>query len=81
MEAPVDARGVDGMLAGPNFESQKAMLEAVAPDTNIIASGGVASMGDIDRFREIAEAYCNLDGVIVGKALYDGRIDIDSLFV
>lgn len=70
----------DGMLIGPNFEAQKAMCEAVS--CRIIASGGVAYPADITRFREMAAHHANLDGVITGKALYEGKIDLhDALKV
>lgn len=59
----------DGMLSGPNFEAQLEMLRAIR--TPVIASGGVASIEDIRRFAEIARECDNLDGVIVGKALYE----------
>ncbi len=64
----------DGMLTGPNFEAQEAMLSAVS--TPIIASGGVASLDDIRRFAELAKEYPNLDGVIIGKALYEKRFTL-----
>jgi phosphoribosylformimino-5-aminoimidazole carboxamide ribotide isomerase len=63
----------DGMLAGPNLAAQRAMRVAV-PGAQLIASGGVSSLADI-------EALCAIDGlygVIVGKALYDGKIDLPS---
>lgn len=64
----------DGMLTGPNFEAQAAMCEAVS--CGIIASGGVAYPADLERFREMAKQYANLAGVITGKALYEGKIDL-----
>ncbi len=84
MAVDVAARGVrtivytdiarDGMLSGPNFEGQRLMLEAV--QARVIASGGVASATDIKRFHALARTHPNLDGVIVGKALYDHRLDL-----
>ncbi|RMF99364.1 MAG: 1-(5-phosphoribosyl)-5-[(5-phosphoribosylamino)methylideneamino]imidazole-4-carboxamide isomerase [Planctomycetota bacterium] len=59
----------DGMLTGPNVAAMKAMKEAV--DVPVVASGGVACLDDIVR---LAEA--GLDGCIVGRALYEGRIDL-----
>jgi phosphoribosylformimino-5-aminoimidazole carboxamide ribotide isomerase len=59
--------GRDGMLAGPNFE----LLEEAGrrlPDLAIQASGGVSSLGDLRRLRTA--------GAIVGKALWEGRIDL-----
>jgi phosphoribosylformimino-5-aminoimidazole carboxamide ribotide isomerase len=59
--------GRDGMLAGPNF----ALLEQAAerlPRLAIQASGGVSSLDDLRRLRTA--------GAIVGKALWEGRIDL-----
>lgn len=67
----------DGMLTGPNFEAQEQMLETVTAD--IIASGGVSKHEDVARFAEMAETYSNLEGVIIGKALYDGKVDLVDL--
>lgn len=66
--------GTDGMLTGPNFEAQEAMLKTVK--AGVIASGGVANQSDIPAFRELAKRYSNLDGVIVGKAIYEKRVDV-----
>lgn len=64
----------DGMMTGPNFEAQLEMLESLEID--VIASGGVSSIGDIQRFKEIANDHPNLNGVISGKAIYDGELDV-----
>ena len=64
----------DGMMTGPNFDAQREMLEKLEID--VIASGGVASIEDIQRFKEMAVAYPNLNGVITGKAIYDGELDV-----
>jgi phosphoribosylformimino-5-aminoimidazole carboxamide ribotide isomerase len=59
--------GRDGMLAGPNFQ----LLEEAArrlPGLAIQASGGVSSLDDLRRLRS--------EGAIVGKALWEGRIDL-----
>ena len=66
--------GRDGMLIGPNFEAQIEMLKEL--DIDVIASGGVASIEDIRKFKEIAAEYPNLNGVITGKAIYDGHLDV-----
>lgn len=58
----------DGMLSGPNFDIYRELSEKT--DINIIASGGVTTLEDIKRLREM-----NLYGAIIGKALYDGRLD------
>lgn len=69
----------DGMLTGPNFDAQLEMLSAV--ETPIIASGGVASIDDILRFTQIAQQHQNLDGVIIGKALYEKRFTLAEALV
>ena len=66
----------DGMLVGPNFEAQAEMCRAVP--CNIIASGGVCSNADIERFAAMSRELPNLDGVIVGKALYEGKVDLSA---
>ena len=57
----------DGMLAGPNVEATAALSDETNID--IIASGGVSKMEDLDR---ICEA--GIHGAIIGKALYEKRI-------
>jgi phosphoribosylformimino-5-aminoimidazole carboxamide ribotide isomerase len=69
--------GTDGMLTGPNFPAQEAML--AAGSFRVIASGGVSRREDVVRFAELARGYANLDGVIVGKALYEKRVDLPDL--
>jgi phosphoribosylformimino-5-aminoimidazole carboxamide ribotide isomerase len=66
--------GRDGMLTGPNLEAQQEMLTEL--DIDIIASGGVASIEDIRKFRQLAKKHPNLNGVITGKAIYDGHLDV-----
>ncbi|MDW8444558.1 MAG: 1-(5-phosphoribosyl)-5-[(5-phosphoribosylamino)methylideneamino]imidazole-4-carboxamide isomerase [Acetobacteraceae bacterium] len=60
----------DGMLSGLNLEATEDLAWALT--TPVIASGGVAGVGDILAIRARAEA--GIEGVIVGRALYDGRI-------
>ena len=61
----------DGMLAGLNLEATLALAAGIG--IPVIASGGLASMADIER---LAEPRCAaLGGAIAGRALYDGRID------
>jgi phosphoribosylformimino-5-aminoimidazole carboxamide ribotide isomerase len=69
--------GTDGMLAGPNFEAQDEMLGAVR--ARVIASGGVSCREDVMRLIEAEKSRPNLDGVIVGKAIYEGRVDLRDL--
>jgi phosphoribosylformimino-5-aminoimidazole carboxamide ribotide isomerase len=61
----------DGVLAGINWESTIALAEAVS--IPVIASGGLASLADIERLASPEAA--RLEGAISGRALYDGRID------
>jgi len=69
--------GTDGMLTGPNFSAQEAML--AAGRFGVIASGGVSRREDIVRLAELARRHANLDGVIVGKALYEKRVSLPDL--
>jgi phosphoribosylformimino-5-aminoimidazole carboxamide ribotide isomerase len=69
--------GTDGMLTGPNFPAQEAML--AAGRFNVIASGGVSRREDVVKLAELAGRHANLDGVIVGKALYEKRVDLPDL--
>jgi phosphoribosylformimino-5-aminoimidazole carboxamide ribotide isomerase len=69
--------GTDGMLTGPNFEAQEAMLRS--GKYRVIASGGVSTREDVVKLAELARRYANLDGVIVGKALYEKRVDLADL--
>lgn len=62
----------DGILTGLNIDSTLEMARAVS--VPVIASGGLASMDDIER---LAQPDCTiLEGAISGRALYDGRIDV-----
>ena len=61
----------DGALAGPDVEGLRAVLRVT--DLPIIASGGVRSLDDLVALRELGVA-----GVIVGKAIYEGRFGVDE---
>lgn len=61
----------DGMLQGINWEGTIALAKALT--IPVIASGGLASMADIERL--MAPDAAILEGAITGRALYDGRID------
>ena len=63
--------GRDGMLAGLSLESTAALAGASAAP--VIASGGVGSLDDLRALQAVAHP--NITGVIVGRALYDGRVD------
>ena len=62
----------DGMMQGVNVQATARLAEAV--ELPIIASGGVASMDDIHRLAEVRDS--GIAGVIVGRALYEGTIDL-----
>ncbi|MEO1001089.1 MAG: 1-(5-phosphoribosyl)-5-[(5-phosphoribosylamino)methylideneamino] imidazole-4-carboxamide isomerase, partial [Pseudomonadota bacterium] len=61
----------DGALTGVNVEATAALAEAVS--IPVIASGGVASLADLEALKPHAAK--GLEGVILGRALYDGRIE------
>lgn len=61
----------DGTLAGPNVEAMREMASAVSCD--IIASGGVGSLDDILSLKDTG-----VEGVIVGKALYTGKVNLQD---
>ena len=61
----------DGVLAGVNWDATIALANAVS--IPVIASGGLASMDDIERLSSAEAAV--LEGAITGRALYDGRLD------
>ncbi len=63
----------DGMLSGLNLDETAALAAAVK--VPVIASGGVAGLADITALKQAATAQPNLSGAIVGRALYDGRLD------
>jgi phosphoribosylformimino-5-aminoimidazole carboxamide ribotide isomerase len=63
----------DGLLEGPSLALYKSLL-AQNPGLRLVASGGVSSLDDI---RALDEIGC--DGVIVGKAIYEGRISLNEL--
>lgn len=63
----------DGLLEGPSFELYRNMQDQ-CPGIQIIASGGVSNLGDIEILADM-----NLFGVIVGKAIYEGKVTLAEL--
>lgn len=61
----------DGMMQGANVEAMRAMCEAV--ETPVVASGGVTAMNDLHALADVG-----LDGCIVGRALYEGAIELEE---
>ena len=66
--------GRDGMLTGLNLEQTFDLAARLR--TPVIASGGVGSLADLQALRSKAPA--GIDGVIVGRALYDGRVELGA---
>jgi len=64
----------DGMLQGPNLEATRALAEAVS--IPVIASGGVSSLKDITNLMAIESS--GVSGVITGKAVYTGAINLSE---
>jgi len=63
----------DGMLEGPALETYKT-LKADDSELYLVASGGISKMEDIELLDE-----AGIDGVIVGKAIYEGKIPLHTL--
>lgn len=61
----------DGTLSGPNIQGIKRLLKS---GLSVIASGGVSSLEDIKRLKELEDG--GLAGIIVGKALYEGKFSL-----
>ena len=61
----------DGLLKGVNVAATASLARALS--IPVIASGGVGSLADIDAL--MAAKMANIEGVVVGRALYDGRIE------
>jgi phosphoribosylformimino-5-aminoimidazole carboxamide ribotide isomerase len=62
----------DGMLQGPSVDLYKEILGST--DVHLIASGGVTSVDDLHRLKEIG-----CEGAIIGKAIYEGKISLKQL--
>ena len=65
----------DGTKAGPNFEETiKIADKSICP---VVISGGVSSILDIKKAKELGNK--NIEGIIIGKAIYDGDINLSEL--
>lgn len=62
----------DGTLTGPNVDGLKEMLSI--EDLRVIASGGIKDLGDIKTLISLGAE--NLEGIITGKAIYEGTLDL-----
>ena len=65
----------DGMKQSPNFEETSKIADI--SNCPVIISGGVSSIDDIKKAKELNNK--NIEGIIVGKAIYDGDINLDEL--
>ena len=63
----------DGKLQGPSINTYR-HLKLTMPGADIIASGGVTTIGDLETLQEIG-----VKGAIIGKAIYEGRISLEQL--
>ena len=68
--------GRDGMLSGPDLDALGRVLEATELD--VIAAGGVSSVDDLRALSRLERGGRELAGVIVGKALYEGRLSVEE---
>jgi phosphoribosylformimino-5-aminoimidazole carboxamide ribotide isomerase len=64
----------DGMLEGPNLEAIGAMITQTG--LPLIAAGGISNMNDLHMIKSMADS--RIEGVISGKAIYEGRILVEE---
>ncbi len=64
----------DGTLAGPAVDGLKEVLQIAGGKTECLASGGISSLEDLLKLKELVPL--GLTGVVVGRALYEGKIDL-----
>jgi phosphoribosylformimino-5-aminoimidazole carboxamide ribotide isomerase len=64
----------DGMLSGPNLALSAAL--AAASGAEVIVSGGMSGMADVESAADASSEGRGIAGAIIGKALYEGRIDL-----
>jgi phosphoribosylformimino-5-aminoimidazole carboxamide ribotide isomerase len=68
----------DGALTGPNFEQLQTMLNNVKK-INLIASGGISSLDDVVKLKDMRSKEGKyLWGAITGKAIYDGKLNLEE---
>ncbi len=64
----------DGAMEGTNIELYRRLVEEYGDYVDIIASGGISNMEDLEKLEEIG-----VDGVIIGRALYNGALDLGEV--
>ncbi|MFH1825158.1 MAG: 1-(5-phosphoribosyl)-5-[(5-phosphoribosylamino)methylideneamino]imidazole-4-carboxamide isomerase [Candidatus Firestonebacteria bacterium] len=65
----------DGMLSGPNFKSIKEIAKSV--NIGVIAAGGISTMADVENL--LAMEKYGVTGMIIGKALYTGKLELEKV--
>ena len=65
----------DGTKASPNFEETEKIAEI--SNCSVVISGGVSSIDDVKKAKNLNNK--KIEGIIVGKAIYDGNIKLDEL--
>ena len=68
--------GRDGTMAGPDLDQLAAVLDATSVD--VVASGGVGTLDDIRALAALTAGPRSLAGVIVGRAIYEGRFTVEE---
>jgi phosphoribosylformimino-5-aminoimidazole carboxamide ribotide isomerase len=68
--------GRDGTMTGPDLDQLGAVLEATGVD--VIASGGVGTLDDISALAGLTSGGRSLAGIIVGRAIYEGRFTVEE---
>ncbi len=67
----------DGMFTGPDTDTLRALVEySRGVGIEVIASGGISSLADLKSLKEVAFEGATLFGVISGRAIHDGRLDV-----
>lgn len=66
----------DGTMSGPAVEGLKEVLEIVAGKAQVFASGGISGMDDLLALKKLEPQ--GLSGAVVGRALYDGKLDLKA---
>ena len=70
-----DSINRDGMKTSPNFDETVKIAEL--SNCHVVISGGVSSINDIKKARGLKNK--KIEGIIIGKAIYDGDIKLDEL--
>ena len=66
----------DGTMSGPGLDGLKEVLAVVKGQADLFASGGISSLEDLLKLKELEPL--GVKGVVVGRALYDGKLDLKA---